>query len=137
MLTDITHSLNTGELAECTVVRKPDGRSRGFGFVKFVQESDAAAAIAALDGHIMDAGSANERGLRLQYARELLEPSPSDAPKAATASSAPARRKRERKPRADPGTVPNQIYCSNLPADFRASHLKSMFAEYSECPEQT
>merc|ERR1719183_567349 len=38
---------------------------------------------------------------------------------------------RERKPRPNPGTVPNQIYCSNLPADFRASHLKSMFADYT------
>lgn len=119
----------SGDLAECTVVRKPDGRSRGFGFVKFVNESDAAAAISSLDGYMMDPGSDNERALRLQYARELLEPSPS-AP-AAASSSAPARRKRERKPRPDPGTVPNQIYCSNLPADFRASHLKSMFGEYT------
>ena len=119
----------TGELEECVVVKKPDGRSRGFGFAKFVNEADATAAIAALDGYVMSAGTDNERPLRLQFARELLEPAP--APVAA-ASSGTSRRRRERKPRPDPGTVPNQIYCSNLPADFRASHLKSMFAEYSK-----
>lgn len=118
---------DSGELEECVVVKKPDGRSRGFGFAKFVNPADATAAVAALDGYVMNAGTENERPLRLQFARELLE----SAPAPAAASSAPARRKRERKPRPDPGTVPNQIYCSNLPADFRASHLKSMFAEYT------
>ena len=77
----------------------------------------------------MNAGTENERPLRLQFARELLEPAP--APAAASSSAPSSRRRRERKPRPDPGTVPNQIYCSNLPADFRASHLKSMFAEYT------
>jgi RNA recognition motif-containing protein len=120
---------DSGDLEECVVVKKPDGRSRGFGFAKFVNEADATAAIAALDGYVMNAGTENERPLRLQFARELLEPAPAAA---SASSSAPSRRsRRERKPRPDPGTVPNQIYCSNLPADFRASHLKSMFAEYT------
>ena len=119
----------TGELEECVVVKKPDGRSRGFGFAKFVNPDDATAAIAVLDGYVMNAGTENERPLRLQFARELLESAPAPA---AAASPAPARRKRERKPRPDPGTVSNQIYCSNLPADFRASHLKSMFVDYSK-----
>lgn len=120
---------DSGELEECVVVKKPDGRSRGFGFAKFVNEADATAAIAALDEYVMNAGTENERPLRLQFARELLEPAPSAA--AASSSAPSSRRRRERKPRQTPGTVPNQIYCSNLPADFRASHLKSMFAEYT------
>jgi len=120
---------DSGELEECVVVKKPDGRSRGFGFAKFVNEADATAAIAALDGYVMNAGTENERPLRLQFARELLEPAPAAA--GASSSAPSSRRRRERKPRPNPGTVPNQIYCSNLPADFRASHLKSMFAEYT------
>lgn len=120
---------DAGEIAECAVVKKPDGRSRGFGFVKFANEADAAAAMSSLEGYVMDAGSDNERGLRLQYARELLESSPDSAP---AGGAAPARRRRERKPRQQPaGDVENQVYCSNLPADFRASHLQSMFAEYT------
>lgn len=122
-----THRPPTGDLEECVVVKKPDGRSRGFGFAKFVNEADATAAIAALDGYVMNAGTDNERPLRLQFARELLEPAP--APAAASSSAPSSRRRRERKPRPSPE---NQIYCSNLPADFRASHLKSMFADYSK-----
>ena len=121
----------TGDLEECTVIKKPDGRSRGFGFVKFVKESDAAAAISSLDGYVMGSGTENDRPLRLQFARKLLQSDPSaDLVPAAAASS--ATKQRNRKPCAEGGPIPNQIYCGNLPADFRASHLKSMFADYSE-----
>ena len=122
-----------GDLEECEVVKDPGARSRGSGFDKFDNESDAAAAIKSLNGYVMGSGPDNERPFRPQCARKSLQPGPSAVSTPAAASSAPAISSRgNQKPRAHVGPVENQIYCGNLPEDLRASHLKSIFSEYSE-----
>ncbi len=55
-----------GEITEAKVINERDtGRSRGFGFVTFVQADDAQSAIAALDGADLDG-----RTIRVNVAQE-------------------------------------------------------------------
>lgn len=40
-----------GEIEEAVVIKDPAGRSKGFGFVTFVNDEDADKAVAELNGH--------------------------------------------------------------------------------------
>jgi RNA recognition motif-containing protein len=43
-----------GAVTSATVLKGPDGRSRGFGFVEFANDADAQAAIDAFNGYELD-----------------------------------------------------------------------------------
>ncbi len=55
-----------GQVVSAEVVRdRETGRSKGFGFVEYASEEDAAAAKTALDGQMLDG-----RKIRVDFARE-------------------------------------------------------------------
>lgn len=47
-----------GSITSAVVIRDSNGRPRGFGFVNFEREADAARAVALLDGHVTGPGAA-------------------------------------------------------------------------------
>lgn len=105
----------SGTVASAEVMKRNDGRSRGWGLVEMESEEDANAALEKLNGAVID-----ERTVRVEFAK------PRGAAAPARRQRKP-RRVREEKRDLEPAGPSNSLYVGNLPWSFGDDDLSSLF----------
>jgi len=104
---------SSGSVDSAEVMKRNDGRSRGWGVVEMSSEEDAQNAIQKMNGAVID-----ERTVRVEYAK---------ARGAAPAARRQRKPRRAREEKSAPVAASNALYVGNLPWSFGDDDLSALF----------